>query len=149
MTFRHDVSEDLVHGVFERVLKYRTAYTGNGDFSTWLFTIARNHYNDYFRKNDKNPVELPDLDWDRLESDHPGNGEPSDEEQKKCIVQQSLQKLDPEKRQVLVLSRFEGFKYSEIAGILECSEGAVKVRVYRALSELKVILTDLKKKEDL
>ena len=41
-----------------------------------------------------------------------------------------------EKREVLVMSRFLDLKYDEIASILKCEVGTVKVRVYRALREL-------------
>lgn len=37
LTRRRDISEDLVQGVFERILKYRHSYTINGSFSTWIF----------------------------------------------------------------------------------------------------------------
>ena len=44
--------------------------------------------------------------------------------------------MPPEKREVLVMSRFLDLKYEEIASVLKCETGAVKVRVYRALREL-------------
>jgi len=49
----------------------------------------------------------------------------------------ALAKLSPEYREVLILSRFQELKYEEIARILNTSEGAIKVRVHRALHELK------------
>ena len=51
----------------------------------------------------------------------------------------ALQKLDPEKREVLILSKLQGLKYKEIANLLGCTEGAVKVKVFRALKELKKV----------
>ena len=41
-----------------------------------------------------------------------------------------------EKREVLILSRFQEMKYEEIATVLKCEVGTVKVRVYRAMREL-------------
>jgi RNA polymerase sigma-70 factor (ECF subfamily) len=48
-----------------------------------------------------------------------------------------------DKREVLVLSRFQNLKYGEIAQILDCEVGAVKVRVFRAIRELSQIFSEL------
>jgi len=149
LTFRYDVCEDLVQGVFERILKYRSTYNSNGEFSTWLFSIARNHLHDFYRKNGADPVEHSGMDMDTVAGDSLVSEEQSEEGQESLLVRQALQKLDSDKRQVLILSRFEGFRYSEIAEILDCTEGVVKVRVFRALNELKDIITDLRKKEEI
>lgn len=56
--------------------------------------------------------------------------------QEVAILRRALAGLSVEKREVLVMSRFQDLKYDEIASILKCETGAVKVRVYRALREL-------------
>jgi DNA-directed RNA polymerase specialized sigma24 family protein len=53
----------------------------------------------------------------------------------------SLLPLD--KRELLVLSRYQDLKYEEIATILSCDVGAVKVRVYRAVRALGQIYFEL------
>lgn len=149
LTFRKEECEDLVQGVFERILKYRYTYNSGGEFSTWIFSIARNHVYDYYRKNGADPVEHYEIDLDAVSGDPLAAEDPTEQEQNSLLVKKALLKLDPDKRQVLVLSRFEGFRYSEIAEIIGCTEGAVKVRVFRALNELRDILTEVKKKEEL
>ena len=61
----------------------------------------------------------------------------------KRLAVQALQKamaaLSPESREILVLSRFQELKGAEIAGILDISVGAVKVRIHRAISQLKTL----------
>jgi RNA polymerase sigma-70 factor (ECF subfamily) len=59
------------------------------------------------------------------------------------LLRRALAKLPLEKREVLVLSRFQNLKYGEIAEILDCEIGAVKVRVYRATRELSQIFYQL------
>ena len=59
------------------------------------------------------------------------------------MLRRALAKLPLEKREVLVLSRFQNLKYGEIAEILDCEIGAVKVRVYRATRELSQIFYQL------
>jgi RNA polymerase sigma-70 factor (ECF subfamily) len=54
-----------------------------------------------------------------------------------------MQKLSPEKREILVLSKYKEIKFSEIGEILGCSEGAAKVKAHRALKDLRVIFLQL------
>lgn len=145
MTHRRDVSEDLVQGVFERILKYRDTYTSNGSFATWIFQIARNMQSDHYRKN-QNGEELDGLiDWEQLEGDHFESEREQPYNEKLKLLQQALNQLDETKKETLVLSRFQGFKYKEIAEIMNCSESAVKVRIFRAIQELEVLIKELKR----
>ena len=141
---RRDVSEDLVQSVFERLLKYRSSYSGEGSFSTWIFQIARNVHADHYRKHQHEAYVDDLIDFNQLadESTGPDDHQPDKNELK--WLQLALDQLDPTKKQTLVLSRFQGFKYKEIAEIMDCSESAVKVRVFRAIRELKVLINELK-----
>ncbi len=56
-------------------------------------------------------------------------------------VQNALQMLTPEQREAILLSRYQGLSYAEIARIAGCSEGAVKTRVFRAMETLKKVLS--------
>ena len=56
--------------------------------------------------------------------------------QEVALLHRALAALPREKREVLVMSRFQDLKYDEIASVLKCEVGTVKVRVYRALREL-------------
>ena len=59
------------------------------------------------------------------------------------LVRQALLRLPAERREVLVLSRYEYKSYDEIARVLDCSVGAVKVRVHRAMKQLREIYLDM------
>jgi len=52
-------------------------------------------------------------------------------------LEKALGSLSPENREVLVLARLQELKYAEIAAVMEISVGAVKVRVHRAINQLK------------
>ena len=54
-----------------------------------------------------------------------------------ALLHRALMQLPAEKREVLLLSRFQEMKYEDIARTLECEVGTVKVRVHRALRELR------------
>ena len=59
------------------------------------------------------------------------------------LVRRALQQLPADRREVLVLSRYEYKTYDEIAKMLECSVGAVKVRAHRAMKQLREIYLDM------
>ncbi len=137
MTKQRESSEDMVQNVFFRMLKYRHSFTGNGEFRTWMYHIARNVLHDHFKK-DKNTV--PDYRIEDLEEKMAAGFFTDSEIEKKQdlkTLELALQNLSLENRELLILCRYQELKYHEIALILDISEAAVKVRVHRALNQLK------------
>lgn len=59
------------------------------------------------------------------------------------LLQRALARLPLDKREVLVLSRIQDLRCEEIARILNCDAGTVRVRIHRALRDLKAILDRL------
>jgi RNA polymerase sigma-70 factor (ECF subfamily) len=59
------------------------------------------------------------------------------------MLDKALGELSDENRELLILCRFQELKYNEIAKILNTTEGAIKVRVHRALNQLKNIYLKL------
>ena len=145
MTRQKELSEDMVQNIFLRMLKYPEGFMGFGEFRIWMYHIARNAVYDHFKKVKRVPVHSDVKDYEeRIEG-----GEYTDDhlekEQELKILVTALDKLSDENRELLILSRFEELKYSEIAGILNITEGAVKVRVHRALTQLKSNYLNLEK----
>lgn len=56
-----------------------------------------------------------------------------------ALLREALARLPEDKREVLVLSRFQGLKYEQVGRVLGCEEGAVKLRVFRAVRQLRTI----------
>ncbi|MEX0609884.1 MAG: RNA polymerase sigma factor [Balneolaceae bacterium] len=136
------LSQDLVQSVFERMLKYRNTYSGTGAFTTWMFSIARNAHIDHYRRIKRNG-ETGHLNEDQLEMAPPEYGEQDDLNSKKILLEKALDLLEEDKREVIILSRYEGLKYQEIADIQETTEGAIKVKMFRAMKELKDVVLKL------
>lgn len=128
-----EASEDLVQEVFLRLLKYRHTYGADDRFSAWLYRIARNAYLDGLSRRDG--AEKRDA-IEEAPSPEPGIEERLGRGEQIDLLRRALRALPLEKREVLVLSRYQNLKYEEIAAVLNCETGAVKVRVYRALREL-------------
>lgn len=139
-----ELSEDLVQNTFFRIIKYRHLFRGDGDFKTWMFHIARNVSHDHFRKNKMNIKESVEKWQERLGHDENQSTEMQHHEAQQ-MLSMAMDKLPTEKREVLLLSKYQEKKYKEIGEILGCSEGAVKVKVFRALQELKVVYRQLEK----
>jgi RNA polymerase sigma-70 factor (ECF subfamily) len=133
-----ELSEDLVQNVFYRILRYREAFHSDGDFRTWMFHIARNVSHDHFRKNKFRYKESVENWSDRL-SVNENRSIDIQKEEELDTLEMAMGKLPIEKREVLLLSKFHDKKYKEIGEILGCSEGAVKVKVFRAMQDLKEV----------
>ena len=139
------LSEDLVQNVFLRILKYRYLFRGDGDFRTWMFHIARNVSHDHFRKMKWNG-RSDDLDqWQEKLSNNENRQTEFQHDEEMQLLSQALDKLPEEKREIILLSKFHEKQYREIGEILGCTEGAVKVKVFRALHELKEVYKKLEK----
>ena len=139
-----ELSEDLVQNTFVRIIKYRHLFRGEGDFKTWMFHIARNVSHDHFRKNKMKYKEDVEKWQERLGHDENRSTEMQHFEQQHMLTV-AMDKLPAEKREVLLMSKYQERKYKEIGEILGCTEGAVKVKVFRALEELRVIYKQLEK----
>ena len=59
------------------------------------------------------------------------------------VLWQGLEKIGTEHREILVLKELEGFRYSEIAEILEIPDGTVASRLYHARRALKEALEEM------
>lgn len=133
MTGNASASEDLAQEVFVRILKYRKSFDAGKEFRPWMYQIARNARADHFRRleNEAAPVE-----------DHPADHALSplqhfEKEQRISMLQRALLTLPEEKRELLVLARYEDMKYEAIAALLQIDVGTVKVRIHRAIRELR------------
>ena len=134
LTSNRAVSEDLVQEVFFRILKYRLTYQPETSFRAWLFQVGRNVHLDWARRQ-KPEVELPDEFVEQRGPDALPDRQ-AQSKQEAVLLRRALAALPREKREVLIMSRFLELKYEDIASILKCEVGTVKVRVYRALRDL-------------
>jgi RNA polymerase sigma-70 factor (ECF subfamily) len=128
-------SEDLVQEVFLRMLKYRHTYRGEGKFTTWMFSIAHNVKADHYRKA-RHKRDFTD-EVDALVSTRLNPEELTEKTGRHEILYRAMDRLSDEKREVLVLSRFQQLKYEEISEILGCPVGTIKARVFHAIRDLR------------
>jgi RNA polymerase sigma factor (sigma-70 family) len=133
-TGQRAVAEDLVQDVFERVLKYRATYRGEAGFLPWLFRIASNARASHYRKLE------PTMSWsDELDGEDESAGPErlTEDASEAARLQRALLSLRPDKRELIVLARYSELKYEAIAELLGVDVNTIKVRVHRALKELR------------
>jgi len=142
LTGNRSASEDLVQDVFTRILKYRAGYLGRDRFVVWMFQIARNAHVDHLRKR-KDELPLGES-FAEPPSREPRPEEALEEEREATLMHRALGRLPWKKREVLMLSRYEGLKLREIAELMGCKVGTIKAQVHRALQDLGRIYLELR-----
>ncbi|MBI4572132.1 MAG: sigma-70 family RNA polymerase sigma factor [candidate division NC10 bacterium] len=136
-------AQDLFQETFLRVFRDRARYEPRAAFATWLFTIARNLFLDSVKRAWTPGTFIePETATLSIPDPTPGPLETLAQEEAEAVLRRAVASLAEEDRAILLLSRFEGLRYREIAKILGTSEGAVKVRAHRALQALRRALTD-------
>ncbi|HEX8516015.1 MAG TPA: sigma-70 family RNA polymerase sigma factor [Bacteroidia bacterium] len=133
-----DVSADIASQVFLKALINLKQYQFRGvPFSAWLFRIAFNEINMYFRKNNADRVVS-------LDSTGIGNiiGEVEEEENTEVRQQmlKALKELSLEDTQLIELRYFEKRSFAEVGSIIGITENNAKVKVYRILDKIKKIM---------
>ena len=141
-----DVEEarDATQEVFLKVYQKAGAARPQGQVYTWLYRIAVNHCLNKLRRRklvrflrwespaedaDKAPFDPPDT--------APGPAAALESRLRWQSTRRAIAALPDNQRAVLVLARFEGLSYKQIAEVLEISEGAVESRLFRAMRRIE------------
>ena len=147
LTNQPSVGEDLVQIVFYRILKYRHTYRDEGKFSAWIYHLARKVAADHFRKHAATPASVDPAALPEQPDPDPQPSEQAATAEDVTLLRAALARLPLEHREVLVLSRLEHLEHKEIARLLDCSVGAIKVRAHRALKELRDVYFKIRKEK--
>ena len=129
-------AEEVTQEVFVKVISRAHQYDGRAEVSSWLFAIAANACRDRRRRDRRAPV----IPLEAIpEPAHRGEGIEGliGNRERRDAVRKALTSLSEEQREALVLARYHGLPYAEIAGVLGISVGAVKTRIFRAVETLK------------
>lgn len=135
------VAEDLVQDVFVRMLKYRATYRDEGRFATWMFRIARNARADHFRRRTL-AGEALDSALDRA-TETPGPALLLERGRDLARLRRALTLLREDRRELILLARYQGMSHDDIGELLGVDAGTVKVRFHRALKDLREIFKRL------
>ena len=139
-TMQRELAEDLTSDTFLKAIEKIEQFDAEkGQFSTWIYTIARNLITDHWRAH-REHKDIEDV-WDLSSLD-----DVADAAHKKLIGQKlhdSLRGLSAKEREILMMRYWQDLKFADIAAITGKSEGAVKMTTARAIQKLKADMPTL------
>ena len=146
-----DSAEDLAQDVFLRVFRARANYLPTAKFSTWLFHIAHNVASNALRDRKRrkevqafatsgSQSAIMSLDQMAMASTGAMPVRQLDKVERAEMVRLAVEALNERQRMALLLCKFEGLSYQEIAEAMELSVQAVKSLLSRARVNLKQML---------
>ncbi len=144
-----EVAKDLTIESLGKAFKKLHLYVPEYAFSTWIFTVARNHCIDYLRKN-----KLPTFSIDKEMIDHEGKRTNFDlvstdlnpqqrmeKTQRIAVLRRIVDQLKPKYRDLVKLRYFKELSYEEISSVLELPIGTVKAQLHRSREQLFKIVS--------
>lgn len=153
LTFDEDDAKDLVQDTYLKAYRFIQSFERGTNAKAWLFRILKNSFINDFRKKSKQPAKV---DYQEVETFY--NSDDVDRSITTDLrvdsvqdmigdeISNALNSLDIDFRTVIILCDLEGFKYDEMAKILDIPIGTVRSRLHRARNLLKEKLSDYAKK---
>jgi RNA polymerase sigma-70 factor (ECF subfamily) len=142
-TRRESDAEELAQEIFVKAYERLTSFDGASKFSTWLYSLARNHCLDYAKNIRRKNRSLSELDEYELEQQM-GESDPPDErierEERIALMEQALQEIKQEYAEAFLLKYKDQLTYQAMADRLGVTVSALKLRVHRAKKELRTFM---------
>lgn len=142
---------DVVQSAFLKAYRNIPRFSGKSSFSTWLYRIVVNQAIDWKRRAVQRESFGMDggLEGKEQQFDQRGLPQPVEDPRQAAFageieaeLEQCLESLSPEHRQVLLLREIQELSYREIAEIMECRVGTVMSRLHYAREALRAQLAD-------
>lgn len=140
---------DVTQEAFLKAYRKIGAWQPSGGFLSWLLRLTSNQSIDHIRRRKRHQHERLDETFRPESGEHPAEVSPEDTARQvrgleiDARVRKAMEVLSPSQRQVFVLRHYEGMALADIAPVLGCTVGSVKVHLFRALKKLQAELGDL------
>ena len=153
LTLDSDDAKDLLQDTYLKAFRFIDSFQQGTNAKAWLFRILKNSFINDYRKKSKEPSKV---DYQEVETFY--NSEDVDRQITPDLRVEALQdmigdeisialnSLDVDFRTVIILCDLEGFKYEEMAKILDIPIGTVRSRLHRARNLLKEKLSEYARK---
>ena len=129
-------AEDVLQDTFLRAYRGIKSFQGNSTFSTWIYRITANSALMRLRKKQLPTVSIDDADEREMPINiadwSPGPVEQLLTQETQKAMDEAIEALPPEFKQVFILRDVEELSNAEVAEILDLSVAAVKSRLHRA-----------------
>lgn len=138
-------ADDVFSETWLRVIDKLPGYKDNGKFSAWLFRVARNIFIDRLRHNKPEKFTAIDSENSSIQDNitvfspdrQMGTGEIAK------MINEALDKLQPEQKEVFLLREEGELSFKEIAEIQGCAIGTVLSRMRYAMKNLRLFLKNI------
>jgi RNA polymerase sigma-70 factor (ECF subfamily) len=149
MTRNQAVAEELAQEVFLRVYRSRQTYAASAKFTTWLYRIATNlavnHARDTKHERPENTVCIDEPDTDTgMTLDVPDGGLNAEQailrRERLEAIRKHVEALPERQRMAVIMHKYQGLDYKQIAAVLKLSESATKSLLFRAYETLRETL---------
>lgn len=135
------VAQELAQEVFLRVYLARHTYEPAAEFTTWLYCIAANHARKWIKRQRRLHQDIATLSpkaLHRWTADYTPTPEKLLlEQERQSRVEHIINSLPERQKAAVILHKYEGCEYREIARRLDCSVSAVKSILFRTHSALR------------
>lgn len=128
-------SQDLTQSVFLRMLKYRASFDVSRNFKSWMYSIARNILHSHYSER---KIVVEAIDKYTFHTSMEVDQNENNEKLYRCLDQ-----LNEEYRELIILSKFQGLKYKEIAWTFSTTEASIKNKMFRAMDKLRTLFYKL------
>jgi len=129
-----DLTQEVFLKAWQALPRYKKTKT---PFLGWLFTISRNRIIDYYRTK----KDYAYLNNEIIIADHEkGPEELAEAKYTQQQIRKAVLRLPADQQQVIIMSFIEGFEYSEIAEVLNKTEGNIRVMIHRALKKMREMM---------
>jgi len=146
LTRNHAEAEDLVQETYVRAMPALSRLRAGSNLRAWLFTILRNVWLNQLRRRGNGPQFVGLDDCNGVAN---STVEQSKNAYETCVnkteasrVQSAIQELPLEFREIILLREYEELSYQEIASVLDCPAGTVMLRLARARTKLRTMLSE-------
>jgi RNA polymerase sigma-70 factor (ECF subfamily) len=145
----HAIAEELAQDVFIRVYRSRCNYRPDAKFTTWLFRITMNIALNW-RRDTRREAGFVRLDREvhgtrklQLSDWEPRADEVLMRSQHAREIRAAIETLPPKQLAAVLMHKYEGMDYAQIARVLGCSIPALKSLLFRAYETLRRRLAHL------
>lgn len=133
----HELAEELTQDTFYEAYRSLHRYNGSCSILTWLCAIAKNLWFHYLRKHKNATLDLEAL-GETLCDDYEKTPDAYAESSEKSVrIRLAIESLKPKAREIVLLRAAGDVPFSEIAKIMNITEGSAKVIFFRAKNQIK------------
>lgn len=153
LTLDADDAKDLLQDTYLKAFRFIDSFQQGTNAKAWLFRILKNSFINDYRKKSKEPSKVDYQEVETFYNSEDVNRQITPDLRVEALrdmigdeISIALNSLDVDFRTVIILCDLEGFKYEEMAKILDIPIGTVRSRLHRARNLLKEKLSEYARK---